>query len=1444
MIKLIKDELGRWIKPTNDFSSKEFEENNKQITIESPSVVYLPVHNINDIYEWFRIFKDAHINGSNVNDNYFDKYGFGIHGYFDKSRGESIKGWFPNLIEVKCSSTDDITYTYEYPYVLKHSKDYIDSIIAKKEQLFIDGIEIFNNEKILLKNQELYTLISYTVDLTLTTQLNTIYAIITPGDEQYFSVGNTAIITTSSELVEDTIIGISYDTIGLNTYVVITLKNEYSDILQIADKNSGNYIFSDYRNQNGVYAYKDKYLVLIDEMNDKYKVYNQIIYTYQGETNMNSEFYLRRAEDKNDTYYTQYPITNFNIPMIYSKGSAYLIKCQFNYNLSIDASVVQTINSDCCGCSSQQTNIAHPTGPGPYETDEDPFRLMYLDNDQAYKIFATSELGGAKYVLDSVDLGDLTTDVQFLNIDEQSNSNFIQRYENQYFDGSLVSFTEASKFAYYQYLSTETLTPIFNNNLNNIDVTTDIVQNLNTTTFTLSYDGTQKILPPAFTYQPGSLVDLDFMFIIDNNAYDAYKEVHQIVSITPSLGSLILEVYPKLDDNFYNELTLAGELGSNDFNLEINFVNVYGSETGDITLNAVDLYKKINATHIGKVYNINFVVDTLTATLELNGIRQDSEFIYYNLGSQVIVNAGTYYIKHAISTDYTIYNQQYTLNNFLNSYLNIGTVNTTSTTNSFVITYEDTLVDDLLYVGGATTKFGLSGNIIYFGKNHKQTIFDNLGKDSLLSLTDLINIYDVWIEEIEYDETLELGKIILIEFIPVFTNGTALYFSSIESTAVISADLKAINDIEIGQEVNSTEYLPYKIDTATYAYRLLQPNDNDKLISNVTGVMFKEYNSPRVTFLKRDRFFNFNEDEQIKIYACSLINIDIFTTPGTIDTVVLIQDQLVLLINQSDPLENGVYVFNGAGNPLTRYTGFGLNKYYIVDGGTNAGKSYVAVYDLPLIYGTSQIGFVEKSYRRKSDPRLTLKPVSIYKLGVDNKTQPERKINKKYDLLESTEDLITIQPGINSINQIRFIDGLTEYNILNNINGQGQYAWILNDDTIVENAVVGCTQDNGPGTGTLIWYTGTWVIGTWCYGIWMQGLWKDGIWMDGIWNAYGIQDNNTYVFVNNLNNNLLSRWETGTWVNGTFNAGIIDYIAWLDGIFNNGIIYDGNWTTGLFYNGVAKHLIWEDGIFYGGDFETGIWKNGLLNQLDPTIPARFGINSDALSVDFKTRAIWRKGIFDGGEFHSGANNTQHNSSVFYTGEFRNGNWYGGSFISGVFKTATWWDGVWFGGYKCTIANIAADDKLITFTPSYYDSILGLDITSGYEQQTENALHIYNPGFYLLGTPVVVDAFSQEAFINIWDAYNPATYTTKSYIANSATDGVSATMSLNVSNNTVTLAYVPVDIPNSIPDGEPFLCAEFTGTWKGGIWLNGLFKAGNFEAGVFANGYAIDIIFGV
>ncbi len=52
------------------------------------------------------------------------------------------------------------------------------------------------------------------------------------------------------------------------------------------------------------------------------------------------------------------------------------------------------------------------------------------------------------------------------------------------------------------------------------------------------------------------------------------------------------------------------------------------------------------------------------------------------------------------------------------------------------------------------------------------------------------------------------------------------------------------------------------------------------------------------------------------------------------------------------------------------------------------------------------------------------------------------------------------------------------------------------------------------------------------------------------------------------------------------------------------------------------------------------------------------------------------------------------------------------------------------------------------------------------------------------------------------------------------------------------------ILTNTPDGNPLICSEFNGTWKGGVWLNGFLENATFEQGLFVNGYAKNCTFGI
>jgi hypothetical protein len=93
-------------------------------------------------------------------------------------------------------------------------------------------------------------------------------------------------------------------------------------------------------------------------------------------------------------------------------------------------------------------------------------------------------------------------------------------------------------------------------------------------------------------------------------------------------------------------------------------------------------------------------------------------------------------------------------------------------------------------------------------------------------------------------------------------------------------------------------------------------------------------------------------------------NITLATAPASIDAVTLAQDDRVLVKNQTDPIENGIYIFNGAGNAMTRATDMAAASHaqgvyvYINAGTVNIGTSWVCTTETPDdVVGTDELTF-------------------------------------------------------------------------------------------------------------------------------------------------------------------------------------------------------------------------------------------------------------------------------------------------------------------------------------------------------------------------------------------------------------------------------------------------------------------------------------------------------
>lgn len=105
-----------------------------------------------------------------------------------------------------------------------------------------------------------------------------------------------------------------------------------------------------------------------------------------------------------------------------------------------------------------------------------------------------------------------------------------------------------------------------------------------------------------------------------------------------------------------------------------------------------------------------------------------------------------------------------------------------------------------------------------------------------------------------------------------------------------------------------------------------------------------------------------NWKDDVRVATTS--NINIASAPASIDGVTLAANDRVLVRAQTDAKENGIYIYNGAGNALTRSydanTGSELTNAVVVvdEGATNAGTSWRQTTVNPVI-GTDNIVWAE-----------------------------------------------------------------------------------------------------------------------------------------------------------------------------------------------------------------------------------------------------------------------------------------------------------------------------------------------------------------------------------------------------------------------------------------------------------------------------------------------------
>ena len=97
--------------------------------------------------------------------------------------------------------------------------------------------------------------------------------------------------------------------------------------------------------------------------------------------------------------------------------------------------------------------------------------------------------------------------------------------------------------------------------------------------------------------------------------------------------------------------------------------------------------------------------------------------------------------------------------------------------------------------------------------------------------------------------------------------------------------------------------------------------------------------------------------------AASTANVDESSAPATLDGVTLVAGERVLLKDQTDAKENGVYIFNGSGSAMTRSTDMDEDSeilygalVYVTEGTANADTQWKLTSDVASI-GTDNLAF-------------------------------------------------------------------------------------------------------------------------------------------------------------------------------------------------------------------------------------------------------------------------------------------------------------------------------------------------------------------------------------------------------------------------------------------------------------------------------------------------------
>lgn len=817
-----------------------------------------------------------------------------------------------------------------------------------------------------------------------------------------------------------------------------------------------------------------------------------------------------------------------------------------------------------------------------------------------------------------------------------------------------------------------------------------------------------------------------------------------------------------------------------------------------------DLILNFNLHPVSYGYRLDYNGSICTLSTKFN-----NKTSYYNMQSNIIIDAGTYsmdykdaFLKFGYKPTYNILDYLSNINSLFNSskrflvmprYVNIPGNSGGNATDANI--YFDTNFDTNKLIIGSELEFEWYS--IWLNTFVDVNLHTNLGTFSTSRLLVMNKYYDEEINKyiVEFHKKLSFDYGSNVLYVDVLSRNTL---------GEVSDDLQMLNNIHRSQTlremkipisyydsfVNLENEINFKVPTDSYSKILLSDKD---IKDQLTGLVYTD------------------DSNELSLNIINLerkINIPISSTSNYATGSV---NYLMVTTTQSHNLSVGDAIslsFNG-GSFSSNYLNRDYFGYQIVYG-VNGSYSFYTDKKFGINIPSNDTGIISFT---KKDPFLNYQPIDIMDVSVEKDAKRAIELLPDNLLINGySYSLINI-----NFNKYRYelSDGLSLTELYN------KYPWILEGE--ISDAVIG-QDENG-----VVWYKGNWNCGRWFGGTWMSGTWIKGDWYNGIWNSYMVEYKGLKANISKLSNNMSSKWFGGRWFGGIWNGGTwydgrMYSGKWNDGVWYNGIWNDGDWYDGDFRGGIwvfgnwyggtfncdSKPSYWIGGNWYGGDFENGMWYNGHFLEKNDSI-SRFGTKA------FNTRtAIWHSGKFSNGEFHSYLNkdndgntiSSEYNKySIWNTGVWNGGDWYGGVAYAINFNS-----GNWYGGIVEEIQIIGFIVEQDSVNNSLW--INKLILNGVFKFNLGDDVWVVNDGnptpYYYYGTN---DDYKTYKILDI-EEIGEQTYIT----INKDFSGITGATSIS-----------------GIETGLRLTTIFRNSNWKSGVWTNGIFESGYFEGGIWYGG---------